>query len=81
MSDTHKIITTFLSENFFVSEGDLRDDLSLTDSGTIDSTGVLELVIFLEETFALRIPDRDVVPDNLDTIGNMARYVETRQAA
>jgi len=62
-------------DNFFVTDESLAGGLSLTDSGTIDSTGVLELVVFLEETFGISIPDSDVVPDNLDTIDNLVRYV------
>ena len=62
-------------DNFFVADENLGGGLSLTDSGTIDSTGVLELVVFLEETFGISIPDSDVVPDNLDTIDNLVRYV------
>ena len=75
MADTERRIRKFMYDNFFVADENLGGSLSLTDSGTIDSTGVLELVVFLEETFGISIPDSDVVPDNLDTIDNLVRYV------
>ena len=46
----------------------------------IDSTGVLELVEFLEETFSLQIPLEDLVPENLDSIANVTRYVTSKAA-
>jgi len=66
-----------MCDNFFVSDESLEGGLSLTDSGTIDSTGVLELVLFLEETFVISIPDDQIVPDNLDTIDNLVRYIRS----
>ena len=56
-------------------------EASLIEAGIIDSTGVLELVGFLEETFGIRIGDNDLVPENLDTIDNIVSYVERNRAA
>ena len=47
----------------------------------IDSTGVLELVGFLEENFGVRIQDEDLVPENLDTIDNIVQFVTRKRAA
>lgn len=70
----------FLADNFFVE--DLLDPTeSLTDAGVIDSTGVLEVVAWIEDTFAIEIPDADILPDNLDSIARIVRYVAGSQHA
>ena len=42
----------------------------------IDSTGVLELVLFLEQTFHVEVADKDLIPENLDSVDNIARFIE-----
>ncbi|MCC6435230.1 MAG: acyl carrier protein [Acidimicrobiales bacterium] len=64
----------FIVENFFV-EDELDATESLTDAGVIDSTGVLEVVSWIEDTFAVTVPDADILPDNLDSIARIVRYV------
>ena len=74
-------IRSFIVENFYVPEtASLGDDTPLIESGIVDSTGVLEVVAFLEETFSIAIPDTDMLPANLDTIGRMANYVTRMQS-
>jgi acyl carrier protein len=75
-------IRTFLSENFPLGEdpSELPADASLIESGLIDSTGVLELVDFLEETFGIRVEDDELLPENLDSIASIVRFVEHKQA-
>ncbi len=70
-------IRNFVQKNFFVS-GDLSDDESLLDRGIIDSTGVLEIVGFLESEFKISVLDQEMLPENLDSIGNIATYVERK---
>jgi acyl carrier protein len=60
--------------------GDLDDSASLIVSGIIDSTGMLELVMFLEESFAISIADEDLVPANLDSVDGIAALVERKLA-
>ena len=55
---------------------ELADTESLLDAGLIDSTGILELVAFLETEFSIQMADADIVPDNLDSVGTIVRYVE-----
>ena len=76
-------IREFLSDNFFVEADEfaLPADASLTQGGTIDSMGVLELIMFIEQHFGIRIPDADTTPENLDTISRIVSYVESRQPA
>ena len=74
--ETTARIRTFIVENFYVAEGAaLGDDTSLIETGVVDSTGVLEVIAFLEEEFGLSIPDRDIVPANLDSIARIASYI------
>ena len=74
-------IRSFIETNFvlFDEEQALGDDDSLLETGWIDSTGVLELVTFLESTFDLQLTDEDLVPQNLDSISRIAAFVERKQ--
>jgi acyl carrier protein len=76
-------IRAFLTEVFFLGDdpGSLDGAKSLIDSGIIDSTGVMELVGFLEEKYAIRIEDDELVPENLDSIDNIVAFVGHKQAA
>ncbi len=69
-------IRAFINSNFYVAGGEaLTDDTSLLDRGIVDSTGVLEVISFLENTFAIQVEDDEMIPDNLDSIGAMVRFV------
>ena len=63
---------------FGQDEDQLSDHDSFLDKGIIDSTGVLELVSFLEEQYRIKIEDEELVPANLDSINNLARFVEKK---
>jgi acyl carrier protein len=56
------------------------DEESLVEDGVIDSTGILELILFLEERFGIEVRDTDTVPQNLGSIANLTRFVQSRQA-
>ncbi len=86
MNDVAHHLREFIRENFlFGSEVTFSDDDSFLDQGIIDSTGVLELVAFLEEQYRITIDDEELVPDNLDSISNLLRFIaskrETSQAS
>jgi acyl carrier protein len=53
----------------------LQNDTSFLEKGVVDSTGVLELVAFLEETFNVKVEDEELIPENLDSINNLVRFV------
>ena len=73
-------IRAYLVENFLLGQGEgLDDESSLLDSGIIDSTGVLEVVAFLEETFAIRVDEEELVASNLDSVQNLAAFVARKQ--
>ena len=76
-------IREFLATNFFLGDdpAGLAGSASLIEAGVIDSTGVLELVGFLEEHFEVRIQDEELVPENLDTIDNIVQFVTRKRGA
>lgn len=59
---------------------DLDDDISLLQEGIVDATGVLELVLFVEDTYGVRVAEADLTPENFDSVNNLAHYV-SRQLA
>lgn len=72
----HDAVRAFILRNFYIAEPDaLANDASLLETGIVDSTGVLEVTAFLEETFGLRIVDVEITPENLDSIDRIARFV------
>ena len=75
-----KRVRTFIEENFLFREAlsDLSDTDSLLESGMMDSTGILELVAFLEGEFPIVMSDAEIVPENLDSIASIAGYVERK---
>jgi len=79
MSETRDKIRAFIMENFlFGNDQGLNDDTSLLDEGVIDSTGILELVSFLEEEFDISVEDEEILPENLDSIKNVVAYLERK---
>ena len=75
--DTRSLIRSFIGETFFVEE--FRDDDSFLQKGVIDSTGMLELVAFIEERFEIKLDDAELVPQNLDSLDNLCRFLETKK--
>jgi acyl carrier protein len=72
----------FIVESFYLSDPqELTDDTSLIDSGIVDSTGMMDIILFLEGTYGIRIEDHETVPDNLETITRIAAFVARKQLA
>lgn len=73
-------IRTYIAENFLFSSNGftLDDDESFLEAGVVDSLGVVELVSFVEENFNVQVPDDDIVPDNFDSVDNLAAYIARR---
>ncbi len=69
----------FIVENFLFGDGEsLREDTSLMEEGIMDSTGILELIFFIEETFGFSVEDDELVPENMDSLQNIARFVDRK---
>jgi acyl carrier protein len=73
-------IRDFINDNFLFGQGTdrLTSQDSFLEQGIIDSTGVLELVTFIEDRFAIHIEDSELVPQNLDSIDNLLRFIERK---
>jgi acyl carrier protein len=74
-----KEIKKFIEENFIVDGNDnLSSEDSLLEKGIIDSTGVLELVAFIEENYNFKIKDEELIPENLDSIKSISRFIQEK---
>jgi acyl carrier protein len=80
-TDLERQIRNFISENFFVNADTeaLPRTASLLDAGIIDSTGVLELVGFLEGSLGLTVADDEIIPENLDSIQAIGAFIEAKR--
>jgi len=74
-------IRSYIIENFYYGQDDqtLNDDVSFLQNGIIDSTGVLELVSFIQEKYAIHVADDDLIPDNLDSLSKVAAFVTRKR--
>ena len=74
-------IWDFVVETFLFGESDgLSESDSLLEKGIIDSTGVLELIAFIEETYGIKVQDEELIPENLDSIANVVDFIERKKA-
>lgn len=79
--DIKKQVRTFVTSNFYVADPSALDDnASLLDKGIIDSTGVLEVIFFIEETFGITIEDSEMLPENLDSIERISQFVARKKS-
>ena len=74
-----EIVKEFIIENFLFGEEDqLKLDTNFFDKGIIDSTGVIELVSFLEETFNISVDDEELIPENLSSLKNIDVFLQKK---
>lgn len=79
-SDIPQSLRAFIDENFlFGVQVTYSDDDSLLEGSIIDSTGVLELIAHLESTYNITLADEDLVPENLDSISGMTKFISRKQ--
>lgn len=73
-------IRDFIAQNLLYSDNGFgyRDDASFLEEGIVDSVGVMDLVLFIEETFGLTVEDEDLTPDNFDSVNKLATYIQGR---
>jgi len=76
-------VRAFIVANFLFGDSErlVADDASMLEHGIIDSTGILELVFFLESTYGIKVADAEMVPDNLDSVVRVARFVARKTGA
>jgi acyl carrier protein len=78
--DIKEQVRAFVTSNFYVADPTaLKDEASLLDQGIIDSTGVLEVIFFIEETFGITVEDSEMLPDNLDSIERISNFVARKK--
>ena len=80
-NDLKQSIRTFIETSFLFREGrgGLTDGESLLGAGLIDSTGILELVTYLESEFGIVVLDEEIIPENLDSVDQITAYVFSKQ--
>lgn len=77
-----QVIRSFIAQNYYVADAaEISDEESLLGRGILDSTGVLELVSFLEDRFGVAVDDAEIVPANLDSIDRIDLFLERKTAA
>jgi acyl carrier protein len=83
MSDVKEQVRRYIDENFIMGSGSAQfsDADSLLDLHIVDSTGILELILFLEECFGIQVEDAEMVPENLDSLEAIAAYVGRKRQA
>jgi len=83
MDNVKKQLRDYIVENFLF--GDTETEFSDTDSfmekGILDSTGILDVILYLEENFNMKVEDDELIPDNLDSVDNLTAFIERKKAA
>lgn len=73
-------VREFVTSHFYVPRpAELSDEQSLLDSGIVDSTGVFDLIAFLESHYGFKVKDEEMLPENLDSIAHIAAYVARKK--
>jgi len=77
MEEVYSKLRQFFIENFMMPS-DFPEDASFLENGIIDSTGVLELVTFLEKDFGIKVDDDEIIPENLDSTKNIEQFLKIK---
>ncbi len=77
-----KTIRQYILGNLLFTDDDsvLQDNDSFLNEGIIDSTGVLEIILFIEDTFDIKVNDDEMLPANLDSVDNLVAFIQSKQA-
>jgi len=80
-NDIKLSIISFVNKNFLMGTQSIKfnDDDSFLEKGIVDSTGVLELVNYLQNTYKVRIEDKDLLPENLDSVNRIAAFIKRKK--
>jgi len=79
METIREKMRAFIIDNFLFGDGDgLENESSFLDEGIIDSTGILELVAYLEDNFNIKVEDEELIPEHLDSIDNISAFLEKK---
>jgi acyl carrier protein len=74
-------IKDYIAKNLlFSSDGfNYSDEASFLEEGIVDSQGVMELVLFVEENFGIQVKDTEIIPDNFDSISKLSAYIQRKR--
>jgi acyl carrier protein len=78
--DIQSQIKDYIARNILFSDNGFTysDDASFLEEGIVDSLGIMDLVLFIEQNFGLSVDDEDLIPDNFDSVNKLARYIQRR---
>lgn len=73
-------IRNYILENYLFTDDQaaLNSSDSFLDKGVLDSTGILEVIYFLEDEFRIKIADEEMIPDNLDSVNNIVAFINQK---
>lgn len=80
---TEQALRSYILENYLFSDdpSDLNNEDSFLEQGILDSTGIMELIFFIEEHYGISVDDEEMVPENLDSIDNLVRFIAGKKNA
>jgi acyl carrier protein len=83
LSDIKGKMRAFILDTFLVAPGEqvIDDEDSFIDRHLVDSTGFLEIIMFLEDTWGIAVHDDEVIPENLDSLNGLDAFVRRKMAA
>jgi acyl carrier protein len=72
-------VRQFITSTFYVPDpSQVTDEMSFLETGIVDSTGVLEILTFLQSEFGIAVQDDEILPENLDSVARMVAYIERK---
>ena len=73
-------VRNYILENYLFTDdqSELDSEDSFLEKGIIDSTGILEIIFFLEEEFGLSVEDEEMIPENLDSVNNIVKFINSK---
>ena len=79
-NDIKESIRAYIAENILFSDNGYpyADDASFLEEGIVDSMGIMELVMFVDERFGVTVEDEELVPDNFDSVSKLAAYIQSK---
>ena len=79
-TETKNKLRNYILENYLFTDDQsaLADDDSFLDKSIVDSTGIMEIIFFIEEEYGIKVDDEEMVPDNLDSINNLVAFVSKK---
>ena len=82
LNSIRQTLRSFILENYLFTDDQsaLADDTSFLDNGVLDSMGILELIDYLDESFAIKVEGDELIPDNLDSINNLMTFIAAKKS-